>query len=316
MSFQYDCILEPACPGDGEQIALLMKAVQLPLTLPHSIWSSDKAGNFVEDLIQRGDSVPQAFTVIRRGNQILAAVYLGMLDGAILMDNVYADAEVRKHQLAGLMIYRALVSYAQRHASSMVAFDAFESARSIRAWHRRMGGTEHSQRVWWHLPIPGASQVAGPEAQVEGLEEAERTHARWGFSQFRVTTENASYVVGRLPAGYFRLTDAAGAFDATLLQALSKVDPSRRLFVIADASWQHPEAIRIGTYIRSVAPYETAADRLLFMVPRWRLNGDTLPTEDASNKDPSPRTDYWSVLDTLRESQTGEVVRHDVHAAM
>jgi hypothetical protein len=260
-------IIRRARTGDGESIARLMVAVEAPLVLPFTIWSSPLASAYVEDLIEGECSELAAdFYILRSHDEILAALYIRLIDGAIFVDNIYATETARKQQLTNLLIYRALIDYSQRHPSDTVAFDAFEFDRTIRAWHRYLGGKEKSRRAWWRVPLPVSPLTTSLDSEILDLEEAERRHQRWGFSLLRVATARGTYAIGRLPKMLFRLTDPAGLSDSALLETLAALDRSRDLFVTTSVQTQ-PAGTYVTTSIRSAVDITCLLKRLLISIP-------------------------------------------------
>ena len=267
-----DLIFERARAGDGGRVAKLMASVETPSLLKFTIWSSPQASTYIEDLIAgECPEIAAEFHILRRDGEIAVALYLRLVDGAIFVDNVYADEAARKQQLTNLLIYSGLIDYSQRHPSDTAAFDAFEFDRTIRAWHRYLGGKEHSRRTWWHLPLPPGSEEYTADSEVIGFKEAEGRHQRWGFSQFQVVTSQGRYSVGRLPESYFRLTEPAGATDLSLCRTLAKLDPSRTLFVIGPAEGIGGGGTHIATSVRSSVDLQRVLKRLSLSIPERML---------------------------------------------
>lgn len=267
-----EAVIEPARAGDGARIARLLGGAYPPSLLGITVWSSPKIARYVEDLLHGAvpDEDPM-FGVIRRRGTIAGAIYLRRIDGSIFVDSVCADEAARRDQLTNLLILRSMLDYAREHPLAWVAFDVFESKRTVRAWLRRIiGGRELHRRTWWRIPLPPAGRS---DAGTSGLDEADRNHARWGFSKFQVVTAKGRYSVGRLPGRYFRVDDPEGARDPHLLLLLASLDPSRELLAAGETSPPSPGSRRIDTLIRSRVAFEELIGRLRSQIPARLLEG-------------------------------------------
>ncbi|HYM10812.1 MAG TPA: hypothetical protein VEU62_08765, partial [Bryobacterales bacterium] len=128
--------------------------------------------------------------------------------------------------------------YLARHPAPEIGLDVFARNRSATAWYRRLGFEQRTRLGWW-ISVRGVrAATARPPAAVAAA--AARQHRAWGFSQLAARTGAGRYQVGRLYAPFFRLTDPRAAADPDLLAALARLNPRRRLLLIAPASSAWP----------------------------------------------------------------------------
>lgn len=97
------------------------------------------------------------------------------------------------------------------------------------------------------------------------LGEADEVYARYGFSQFTLTTERGAYAIGRLGSSYFR-SPAALLDDEAAHVALRRLDPHRRVLCIDGPEWWEAAsergAVLLGRTVRLQAPIEQVVARL------------------------------------------------------
>jgi hypothetical protein len=113
----------------------------------------------------------------------------------------------------------------------------FADNQVARRWYAGLGMHEVSASAWWAVDPAAVVGALGAtresDAVVTDHPAATAVHSAYGFSQFRVVTPRGSHTVGRIGTDWFRLTAPGALTDPDLLALLARLDPGRRLLVVA-----------------------------------------------------------------------------------
>jgi GNAT superfamily N-acetyltransferase len=230
--------IELARPGEGRMLGRLISA-SLELRLRRlTIWASPLVDRYVESLLAGASpEEASAFYLLRVGGRAAGLAAFRLLDGEPFLNHLYVAPRWRGRRLGSLLLREATGHYLGRHRSKTLSLDVFAGRPVVETWYARLGFRERERRASWTLP---AAPAAGAAGSFEGLQEAGRRHAEWGFSSFVAATASGRYRIGRLPGPWFRLTDLAAAVDPELGPALLSLDPGRKLLLVAASSGRGP----------------------------------------------------------------------------
>jgi hypothetical protein len=221
----------PAGPGDGQDIARLFALVQRKHTLGLTIWSSPRASAFVEDVIAgEKPELGMRYFKLAPDFETEGAICFRATEGRLFVDNVYVSPRLRRMQAAARFILDSTLCYLKDFNYQESAWDVWSDERALIAWYRNLGGVEQYRRSWFALPLP---EKQGPAGEVVGREEAERIHARYGFSNVEVVTSQGRYRCGLLGSHAFRITDDRAVSDPEFLAALASIDRNRTMYVFS-----------------------------------------------------------------------------------
>ncbi len=227
-------LIERALPGQGAEVARLIARSLAADLRRMTIWESPRAGRYVEALLA-GTSPDHAaeFYLLRSGGVASGVAAFRRLEGGAFLNHIYIAPELRGRSLGAGLLAEATRRYLERHGAGWVALEVFAGrpeAEEVQAWYQRLGFVERRRWLWWIAPTAAPAPDPGPtgEAACENLEDAERQHRAWGFSNLRMRTSGGRiFQVGRLGALYFRLGESEAAGDPQLGAALARLDPAR-----------------------------------------------------------------------------------------
>ncbi|GEM_PF-1796330 len=227
--------IRPARPGEGEDIAALIRLSLPPELRPLTIWESPGAGRYVESTLQgalAGES--HRYYVLRHGADLEGIAAFRKLGTAAFLNHLYIAPHLRGRSLGTTLLRQAARYYLQHVPLRQIALDVFPQCALAGSWYERLGFVEADRRGWWLLDSDPKVSAKNISAQIlEGCS----CDPAWGFSRFQVLfPDGRCYEVGRLPGPYLRLTDEQAALDADLREALSRCDPNRKLLLIADST--------------------------------------------------------------------------------
>lgn len=236
--------VERARPGQGRLVARWIARSLDPSLLPLTIWRSPRAGRYVESLLTGASR----YYLLRRGGVVAGLAAFRRLDGAAFLNHICIGRRWRGRGLGRGLLAAATARYLDECPARRVALDAFVG-QFPQAWYRRLGFVGQQRQGWYTRPCPApVGRFAPPD-----LAAADRRHRAWGFSSITL----GPYTVGRLWAPYFRLTDPAAARDRDLTGLLARLDPARRLLLVA------PTAPRGWTEVARSERLVCSADLLL-----------------------------------------------------
>jgi ribosomal protein S18 acetylase RimI-like enzyme len=116
-----------------------------------------------------------------------------------------------------------------RTPQDVLSVDVWSDTPRARAWYRSLHLRLEERTQWIQRPLPLPKPGGGLHCVISGLDEAAANHLRYGFSQVALTTNSASYQVGRLGADLFRVGTFAILQDPAALQGLACFDAERQL---------------------------------------------------------------------------------------
>jgi GNAT superfamily N-acetyltransferase len=218
-------IVERAVPGRGAEIADLIRRSLAARLRPLTIWESPGAELYVESLLSNArPGEGHRFYLLRRDNSACGVAALRRLDGAAFLNHLYVAPAFQGCGLGANLFHAALRDYLSRHRARQLALDVFADT-AVEDWYDRLGLCERDRRGWWlSEPLSAPARRTPPSVVTTG----------WGFSTFLLHTAGGPrYEIGLLYTPYFRLTDPRAAVDAQLHNALARIDPGRRLLLIA-----------------------------------------------------------------------------------
>lgn len=145
-----------------------------------------------------------------------------------------------------------------------LSVDVYEDNIRAATWYRSLGLEPVARRLLMALPVAAGTDGRSVWTSTY-LGEADEVYARYGFSQFTLTTERGAYAIGRLGSSYFR-SPAALLDDEAAHVALRRLDPHRRVLCIDGPEWWEAAsergAVLLGRTVRLQAPIEQVVARL------------------------------------------------------
>ena len=233
-----DIVIEAARPGDGAGIEALIKECFDEHQRSLFIYGCDGAANYIEDGVAYQDRGGDSAFIVARARRILAFIEVRRLADSVCLNNGATSSETR-----GQRTYRQLMAEAvelgAREGVTRAVHDVFVG-NTIKNFHERIGYRVTDHFIWRSTQI---RQGGDNRAAFVGLAQADAVHRRFGFSHVQVLTEQGRYDVGRLGSLWYRLGSADVLSDQAALGALHRLDPSRRLLVIASSSAQWPAGV-------------------------------------------------------------------------
>ncbi|OQY60333.1 MAG: hypothetical protein B6245_01980 [Desulfobacteraceae bacterium 4572_88] len=232
-----------AKPGDAEAIAELTRKEFLPEQLRLFWYGCSGSSQYIEDMIALqtlgGESV---FLVVRSDTGLL-----GFIEARRFFDSICLNNTVISKSVAGLGIYRKLftefILFGQKEGYVKTFHDVFHG-NIISEFHKQVGYRITESFKWVTATIP--SGEISDITTISGIPQADTVHAKYGFSQFLLTTQMRSYQVGRLGSEWFRTTDSEILSDKDALFALNCLDEKRSILCICSEDKMLPDDL-LGT---------------------------------------------------------------------
>ncbi len=256
-------IIRAASPDDSLAMAAVVRAAASPLMRETTILGGSGLDRFIRDQI--ASAAANRFLVAEVEGHIVG-MSAWRYEGEELFLNhlfVHPSAQGRRvgtslwaHGLAGL----------NTGAARILSLDVYEDNTRAAAWYRSLGLEPVAQRIVMAVPIPSVSPTADQTCASTFLGPADHDYSQYGFSQFTLSTQRATYTIGRLGMGFFRIASSVLLEDEAALAALHRLDPRRRLLCFdAPDRWEAAAgrgAVLLGRTIRLTIPIEQLAARL------------------------------------------------------
>jgi hypothetical protein len=141
------------------------------------------------------------------------------------------------------MLCQTGIALLRKPNEHIVSLDVFLSNERVRRWYRSLGMQPVFQRVWVQFPLVGHEMGPTPDCEILGMSDANRAHARYGFSEFTIGRPHMTHAVGRLGESLFRSLAFDIVKDAVALSVLARLDGHRKLLCIGfphDALYGQP----------------------------------------------------------------------------
>jgi len=237
--------IRPAVPQDGERIAALMRAGVSDAVRRITIMCSPRLGRFVTDELAAG--TPQAYVVATLEGQVVGTCIWRHMDRAVHLDHLYVVSDLRGQGVGTALLLDGL-RRVRRAEEQHLRLDVFWDNPRALAWYRSWKMHGDQQITWLQVPLP-----ARPRRTVRGIitgwAEGHARQRRYGFSDFTIATECATYRIGRLGEKLFRCGTFGILADAMALEELARLDHRRQLLCVGAAAEVPAAARRAGMIV-------------------------------------------------------------------
>lgn len=252
-----------ARPGDGVVLAQRIRESLPPSIDGLTIWHCVGVDRWVEMHLAAPASTTFYLAVDERDRAIAAAEFR-IISDTVFLNQIGVTPSGQGKGIGGRLLATGLRELSQRGGVVSLSLDVETSNERAAAWYRRLGLSTVS-RAYWMLTSQQPDGVA--PAPVRGWEEAEREHARYGFSRFQVDGSTGSFDVGRLGASLFRLTSVDAWRDLTVHAALDCIDATRRLLLISGSRIGDPPPISDEPVVRQTERLSGPLNSILAKLP-------------------------------------------------
>lgn len=247
-----DVELRPARVGDAAAIVAIIRDSFPPELRERIVYGCPGMQRFVEDLIRVPRPLAERrYTVAAAGQRIIGCVEVAPA-GSVLMLNYIAAAQDARGAGLGRRLLQAALSDAGAPAFGSMVLDVLADNHVAREWYLRLGFAPVAASTWWALTLDGRGLADDAGAIISGWAQAEAAHARFGFSELRVTTGTAAYAIGRLGSRWYRTAEPAALADTALHGALQRLDAGREVLAVLPDEVEPPAAMDPVPGVRTV----------------------------------------------------------------
>ncbi|MFO0700482.1 MAG: GNAT family N-acetyltransferase [Nitrospira sp.] len=273
-----EAIIRPARPGDSEAIAALMREGVSDQVRRITIMGSPHLGCYIADEItaQRGDE----YVVGTMQGHVIGMSSWRHRGTMLQLNHLYLASDVCGQGLGTALVLDGLrrIRRAEEH---LLSLDVFYDNPRARAWYRSWGMSPDHHVRWIQLPFPSGEFKEALRWTVSGMTESHARYLRYGFSQFTLSTDLATYQIGRLSHGLFRVSAGSILRDPAALQGLTRIDLRRQLLCVGSvddtAEPLSKAAQLIAESERLVSSCTTTMEHLESSLSRRRRNRRAIP---------------------------------------
>jgi ribosomal protein S18 acetylase RimI-like enzyme len=227
-----EAIIRPARPGDSEAIAALMLEDASDQVRRITILGSPYLARFVADELAGNKNDEYVMCTVRE--RVVGMCAWRHTDTAVHLNYIGVAPDMRGQGLGTVLMLDGLRKIS-RTPQRILSIDVFSDTPRAHAWYRSLHLRSEKHVQWIQLPLPSSKPSGDLRCTVSGLDEAAAAHFRYGFSYITLTTNSASYQVGRLGSDLFRVGTFAILQDPAALQGLARFDAERQLVCIGSS---------------------------------------------------------------------------------
>ena len=227
-----EAIIRPARPGDSEAIAALMLEDVSDQVRRITIMGSPYLARFIADELAGNKNDEYVMCTVRE--RVVGMCAWKHIGTTLHLNYIGVAPDVRGQGLGTALMLDGLRRI-RRIPQRILSIDVFSDTPRAEAWYRSLHMRSEKHVQWIQLPLPSSKPGGDLRCTISGLDEAAADHFRYGFSHVTLTTNSASYQVGRLGPDLFRVGTFAILQDPAALQGLARFDAERQLVCIGSA---------------------------------------------------------------------------------
>lgn len=221
-----EAIIRSARPEDSEAIAPLMRETASEQMRRLTILRSPYLARFIAD--ELAEIKHDEYVICTVQDRIVGMCAWRHGDTALHLNYLSVVPDMRGQGLGTVLMLDGLRRI-HRIPQHLLSIDVWPDTPRAHAWYRSLHLRSEKRTQWIQLPLPSPKPGGGLHCAISGFDEAAANHLRYGFSQVTLTTDSASYQVGRLGADLFRVGTFAILQDPAALQGLAHFDAERQL---------------------------------------------------------------------------------------
>jgi ribosomal protein S18 acetylase RimI-like enzyme len=227
-----EATIRPARPGDSEAIVALMREGVSDQVRRITILGSPYLARFIADELARNKNDEYVMCTVRE--RVVGMCAWKHTDKTLHLNYIGVAPDVQGQGLGTALMLDGLRRI-RRTPQRILSIDVFSDTPRAHAWYRSLHLRSEKHVQWIQLPLPSSKPGGDLRCTISGLDEAAAAHFRYGFSHITLTTNSASYQVGRLGPDLFRVGTFAILQDPAALQGLARFDAERQLVCIGSA---------------------------------------------------------------------------------
>jgi GNAT superfamily N-acetyltransferase len=250
-----------ADPLHSDGIAEVIRYGFDPLIQEAVIYGCAGISRFVRDQIEMPRAVAdRTFTVALLSGTVVGCVEMRSTAGGLFLNYISVIPAMRSRRVGATLLAHAIRN-ARRAGKTQLTLDVLTSNQAARSWYERLGFSCESTSEWWDLSVPEMEQPR--DGLVLGFPQAQASHARFGFSQFTVSTDAGTFPIGRIGDRWFRVTRSAALEQPAVFEVIGCLDPARRLLAIVGEGTLPPRLRAHGGLLASTVRMSAELDPLL-----------------------------------------------------
>ena len=255
--------IRPALPTDSPDIASVMRCGSTALMRHFTVIGCTGLEAYIHDQITAGS--PTHYLVAVEDDRLIGMSAWRCEGEYLFLKHLFVLPSTQGRGV-GTALWSHGISHFQFRQPRYLALDTHDDSPKSRSWYLALGMAVVGHKTLMKVPLfPPKSTTEGNWSS-SFLEATDPHYSRYGFSQFTLITEHATYTIGRLGTSLFRASACAILDDDTALNALHSLDKRRALLCIATAQELESAAQHCGVVVgvteSLVTPLDVLADRV------------------------------------------------------
>lgn len=211
------------------------------------IYGCDGASEYLSQQIAQQLNQGESSFFVASAKEIIGYLELRRLKEAACLNYFATKKEHRGKGILSDLIVHAL-EMAIREGFQRTFLDVFQG-NPASAFYEKIGYCHKETSLWYMLDLSPYQKSA--TFFCSGLTQANALQDKFGFSQFRLTSNHVSYEMGRIGSEWFRSSDPSILNDPEALSALHSLDKGRKLLNIIPATFDPPVGSRLSLLLTS-----------------------------------------------------------------
>ena len=169
------------------------------------------------------------FLIAAEETKIISFYEFRLLSQTYYINYMATDRNFRSRGIGMRMLLIGMNYTTEYHTQT--ACDIFtENVKGVK-FYEGIGFKRKGATYWMVLPLIAPSQERW--FMIQDIPQSVALNNLFGFSTFRVTTEQNTYIVGLFENRYFRINNYDGLKDPSLLSALMSLDSNRKMLLLS-----------------------------------------------------------------------------------
>ena len=254
-------LIRPAIETDSEYIVKLIQQSFDSQILSAMIYGCHGIERYVRACILSPEKiVDTVYFVAEVEKQIGGCVELRLIGKTIFLNYICTDKKIRHKGLGRKLLLEAIQLIGSTSYKEM-SLDVFHDNLVAKSWYEKLGFTTEYNTAWWSIPMATHYNVV--PGKISGMAHSNVSQHEFGFSQFSINTEMASYNVGKMGGDWFRISQEGLLNDAQALSTLCQLEPDRKILGLFRADANVPLLEGTNIFCRSARMTTTLSSLLV-----------------------------------------------------
>ena len=219
--------------GDVNAIVNLVKRAFFAVNIDMMIWGCSGIDRYLADLILAEELSDISVYVAADHNKIVAVAQLKRMPSArqLYLNYICTDVAYQRKNIGSNLLDHSIK--VESDGFDTIVLDVFVKNTIAYNWYINFGFKPILIKEWFVAKVKNLDQGTG---YISDLPQSNLCFAKYGFSQFTVSTKTKNYSVGLLGENYFRISDEEILYDPEAITTLYEYSKTRNILLITETT--------------------------------------------------------------------------------